>query len=118
MANKMTKRDYFNSLLSLDEVQSNAALVDFINHELDLLAKKNSAERKPTAVQVANEGIKTAILSALSETPVTISELQKSAPGLAELTNQRISALVRQLVNDGKVVRSEDKRKAYFALVK
>jgi DNA-binding HxlR family transcriptional regulator len=118
MANKMTKRDYFNSLLSLDEVQSNAALVDFINHELDLLAKKNSAERKPTAVQVANEGIKTAILSALSETPVTISELQKSAPELAELTNQRISALVRQLVNDGKVVRSEDKRKAYFALVK
>lgn len=118
MANKMTKRDYFNSLLSLDEVQSNAALVNFINHELDLLAKKNSAERKPTAVQVANEGIKTAILSALSETPVTISELQKSAPELAELTNQRISALVRQLVNDGKVVRSEDKRKAYFALVK
>jgi DNA-binding HxlR family transcriptional regulator len=118
MANKMTKRDYFNSLLSLDEVQSNAALVDFINHELDLLAKKNSAERKPTAVQVANEGIKTAILSALSETPVTISELQKSAPELAELTNQRISALVRQLVNDGSVVRSEDKRKAYFALVK
>ena len=118
MANKMTKRDYFNSLLSLDEVQSNAALVDFINHELDLLAKKNSAERKPTAVQVANEGIKTAILSALSKTPVTISELQKSAPELAELTNQRISALVRQLVNDGKVVRSEDKRKAYFALVK
>ena len=118
MANKMTKRDYFNSLLSLDEVQSNAALVYFINHELDLLAKKNSAERKPTAVQVANEGIKTAILSALSETPVTISELQKSAPELAELTNQRISALVRQLVNDGSVVRSEDKRKAYFALVK
>ena len=115
---KLTKRDHFTALLALAEAQNDQALVNFINHELDLLAKKNSAERKPTAVQVANEGIKTAILSALSETPVTISELQKSAPELAELTNQRISALVRQLVNDGSVVRSEDKRKAYFALVK
>lgn len=118
MNKKLTKRDHFTALLALAEVQNDQTLVDFINHELDLLAKKNSAERKPTAVQVANEGIKTAILSALSETPVTISELQKSAPELAELTNQRISALVRQLVNDGSVVRSEDKRKAYFALVK
>ena len=118
MNKKLTKRDHFTALLALAEAQNDQTLVDFINHELDLLAKKNSAERKPTAVQVANEGIKTAILSALSETPVTISELQKSAPELAELTNQRISALVRQLVNDGSVVRSEDKRKAYFALVK
>ena len=115
MTTKMTKRDYFNQIKShlTDEAE-----IAFIDHELELLAKKNSAERKPTAVQVANEGIKTAILSALSETPVTISELQKSAPELAELTNQRISALVRQLVNDGSVIRSEDKRKAYFALVK
>lgn len=118
MNKKLTKRDHFTALLALAEAQNDQTLVDFINHELELLTKKNSAERKPTAVQVANEGIKTAILSALSETPVTISELQKSAPELAELTNQRISALVRQLVNDGSVVRSEDKRKAYFALVK
>lgn len=113
---KITKRDHFTALLNLSEVKSNPALTEFIEHEIELLAKKNSAERKPTAVQQANEGIKQVILSALSTTPVTISDLQKSNAELGELTNQRISALIRQLVGDGFVVRTEDKRKAFFAL--
>jgi hypothetical protein len=33
------------------------------------------------------------------------------------MTNQRVSALVRQMVLDGKVERTEDKRKAYFKKV-
>ena len=40
----------------------------------------------------------------------TISEMQKVFPCCAELSNQRVSALVRQLVNDGKVERLEEKR--------
>lgn len=113
---KMTKRDYYNTLLALDEVKSNPTLVDFINHELELLAKKNSAEKKPTAVQVANEGIKEVILETLADSGkmMTISEMQKANEELAELSNQRISALVRQMLADGKVERIEDKRKAYF----
>lgn len=119
MANKkMTKRDYFNALLALDEVKGNAALVEFVNHEVELLAKKNSAEKKPTAVQVANEGIKDAIYNGMADnTLYTISELQKKIPECEELTNQRISALIRQMIADGKVTRTEDKRKAYFTKV-
>lgn len=120
MANekKMTKRDYFNTLLTLNEVKANPALVEFVNHEIDLLAKKNSAEKKPTAVQQANEGIKEAIFNGMAaNTLYTISELQKKIPECAELTNQRISALVRQMVVDGLVTRTEDKRKAYFTKV-
>ena len=116
---KMTKRDYYNTLLALDEVKSNPTLVDFINHELELLAKKNSAEKKPTAVQVANEGIKEVILETLADSGkmMTISEMQKANEELGELSNQRISALVRQMLADGKVERIEDKRKAYFKAV-
>ena len=116
---KMTKRDYYNTLLALDEVKSNPTLVDFINHELELLAKKNSAEKKPTAVQVANEGIKEVILETLADSGkmMTISEMQKANEELAELSNQRISALVRQMLADGKVERIEDKRKAYFKAI-
>lgn len=115
MANvkKMTKREMFemikaNHNLSADEIA-------FIDHELELLAKKNSAEKKPTAVQVANEGIKADILNGMEiGKKYTITDLMKEIPACAELSNQRVSALVRQLVADGAVERTEEKRKAYF----
>lgn len=112
-AKKMTKREMFemikaNHNLSADEIA-------FIDHELELLAKKNSAEKKPTAVQVANEGIKAGILNGMEiGKKYTITDLMKEIPACAELSNQRVSALVRQLVTDGAVERTEEKRKAYF----
>ena len=119
MTKKMTKRDYFNALLNIAEVKANGEMVKFIEHELELLAKKNSSEKKPTAVQVANEGIKSVIIETLAENGkmMTISEMQKLNAELGEMSNQRISALVRQLINDEKVIRIEDKRKAYFKAV-
>ena len=117
MNKKLTKKDHFAALLALAEVQENQTLVDFINHELELLSKKNTADRKPTAAQIENEGVKTAILAALTTTPTTISDLQKTHEEMGELSNQRISALLRQLIIDNKVVRTEDKKKALFALI-
>lgn len=119
MANvkKMTKRDYFNSLLALDEVKANPDYVTFINHELELLDKKNSADKKPTAQQTANDSIKVAILdNMVAGKMYTITDIIKSVPECADLTNQRVSALIRQLKDEGMVVRTEDKRKAYFSL--
>ena len=117
MANKMTKRDYFNLLLTLDEVKANDALVTFINHELDLLAKKNTGEKKLTAVQVENQSIKDAIFNAMEENRMyTITEMIKEIPECADLTNQRVAALVRQMMPDY-VERVMDKRKAFFRKV-
>ena len=116
---KMTKREKFEMLANLAEVKANPMLVEFIEHELELLAKKNSADKKPTAVQIANDGIKSVILEVLvaNGDKMTISEMQKVNAELGELSNQRISALVRQLKEDGKIERIEDKRKAYFKAV-
>ena len=117
MANtkKMTKREMFEQIKA--NYQLTAAEVEFIDHELELLAKKNSAEKKPTAVQVANEGIKEAIVNGMKQgKKYTVTDLMKSIPECAELSNQRVSALVRQLVTDGVVERTEEKRKAYFSL--
>jgi DNA-binding transcriptional regulator GbsR (MarR family) len=47
----------------------------------------------------------------------TITDLMKSVPELADLSNQRVSALVRQLKDADLVVRTEEKRKAYFEKV-
>lgn len=124
MANtkKMTKRDYYNQLLAIDEVKGNENLVKFIEHELELLAKKNaSGEGKLTAVQLVNNGIKEEILECMAKEPnrlFTISEMMKLFPCCAELSNQRVSALVRQLKEDGKVERFEEKRKAVFRIAR
>ena len=117
MANtkKMTKRDYFNAILSKYPLTADEKT--FVEHELELLEKKNSAEKKPTAQQTANEGIKTAILEGMKPNRLyTITEIQKEIPECAELSNQRVSALIRQMVGN-EIVRTEDKRKAYFSIV-
>lgn len=114
---KMTKRDHFNALLNLEEVKSNKNLREFIEHELELLAKKNSSEKKPTATQTANEGLKNEILEGMEVGKLyTITDMIKKIPALAELTNQKVSAIVRQMVADGVVERIEDKRKTFFKL--
>ena len=113
---KMTKREKFEMLMAISEVKSNPILSEFIAHELELLAKKNASEKKPTAVQVANEGLKQTIMDVLNENGglMTVTDIQKSCEELAELSNQKVSALIRQLKDDGKVEKSEDKRKSYF----
>ena len=69
-------------------------------------------------MQVANEGLKTAILEFMVVGErYTITDLMKSVPELADLSNQRVSALVRQLKDAGEVTRVEEKRKAYFIKV-
>ena len=118
---KLTKREKFEMLKGIADVKANPILAEFIDHELELLARKNASggEKKMTAVQVANEGLKAEILECMGEHPnqlFTISEMLKSFPCCAELTNQKVSALVRQLVADGKVVKVEEKRKSFFKL--
>ena len=76
--------------------------------------KKNSAEKKPTATQIENEGIKNLILEVIGDSSLTITEMQKINGELAERSNQKLSALLKQMVENGSVVREELKRKAYF----
>lgn len=111
---KMTKRDYFTAIM--EKYPLTAEEKAFVEHELELLAKKNSADKKPTAQQTANEGIKAAIVEAMEPNRLyTVTELQKSVEACADLSNQRVSALLRQLKDEGAVIRTEDKRKAYFS---
>lgn len=119
MANskKLTKAEKYGMLKAIPTVAENPILVEFIDHELELLAKKNSADKKPTAQQTANEAIKTAILNGMEKgRKYTITDLIKTIPECAELTNQRVSSLVRQMIPTS-IERVEEKRKAYFVLV-
>ena len=112
---KMTKRDYFTAIL--EKYPLTADEKTFVEHELELLAKKNASDRKPTAQQTANEGIKNAILDGMTSGRFyTVTEIQKEIPECAEMSNQKVSALVRQLKDSGAIVKTEDKRKSYFSL--
>ena len=104
---------------ALAYVLENCELTTEVKEKLEKMKfqfeKKNSAEKKPTATQIANEGIKNIILETLSEKSMTITEMQKSNSELAELSNQKISALLKQMTESGSIKREEIKRKAYFS---
>jgi hypothetical protein len=112
----MTKMTYVNALdVAIVAVADNAEVAEKLTALRAQIAKKNTAERKPTKTQVANEGIKETIMATLGDEPMTISDIQDANEELAELSNQKVSALLSDLVNAGKVVRTVVKRKAYFA---
>ena len=116
---KPTKRDNFNALLAIPAVAENDALVEFINHEIALLDKKNTAERKPTPKQVENAGFKADVLAWMEpDTLYTAADIVKGVPSVvaAGISTQRVSAMLTQLVNDGSVIKTEDKRKHFYSL--
>ena len=116
MTNKMTIRDYFNEVIELAKANDRADLVEFAESRIAVLDKK-SANKKPTKTQEENEGIKAEILANLTEEGVTVTELQNKSDMLGGLSNQKVSALLRQLFSEGKVAKTVDKKKAYFSLV-
>ena len=105
------------------EILANPSLTDeqkaFIEKRIELTEKKNAKNgenAKPTKVQIENEGIKTVILSVLTATPTTITDLIKANAELSGYSNQKISALLTQMLAVNAVVRTEVKGKAYYAL--
>ena len=112
MANKKTKREFSGEIKEI--VKGNAELVAFIDHELELLDKKTSA--KSTKVNTEQVELMEKIVSALNEIgrSVTISELQKENAEMAEYSNQKLSAMLKKLVDNKQVTKMVDKKKSYF----
>jgi ribulose 1,5-bisphosphate synthetase/thiazole synthase len=126
MANKLKVVDKFGAIKAMlnGEPVENFSIADavaFLDERIAITEKKNAnggGERKPTKEQIANEGVKNTIKAVLAEigVPSTITDLQKASAELGGFSNQKISALLTQLVKGGAVVRTEVKGKAHFAL--
>ena len=110
---KLTKKEKYGMVL--DYIKENEMLVEFITNEMELLSKK-SARTAPTKTQVENEKLKEKIVATLVELNkyATISEIQEANVELAELSNQKVSALLKQLVDTKIIEKMIDKKKAYF----
>ncbi|MDE7346529.1 MAG: hypothetical protein K2N48_07300 [Muribaculaceae bacterium] len=109
------------ALLTGKDVQFGTTVADaleFIEKERDLLAKKNSADKKPTKTQEQNAGHKSLILDFLrvQTEGVTCTEIQKGVPEFADFNNQKVAALVRQLKDEGRVIKDVVKGKSLFTI--
>lgn len=120
MANtKMTYATALEMVLAIDEVKANDELAEKLTALKESVSKKSTSKsNKPNAKQKANEEIKEKLMEILFAEPTrlfTISEICKLYTD-EELSNQKVSSLIRQLVAEDKVKRTEDKRKAYFSI--
>ena len=121
MEKKMTKKEKFEMLKAL--VKDNAMLVEFIDHEIELLDKKKSNGNAKANEKVDKEVA--IVYNALIEVnkAVTASELiaETDLTALANesgvVSTQKVSALLKKLVDGGKVSKFIDKKKTYFSVV-
>ena len=121
---KLTKKDYFGMIREI--VIDNPELVAFIDHEVELLTRKNS-KTSQTKVQVENEVIAQMLIQELTKvgTPITITDLMNTSEIVKNyivestgkpLTNQKISAIFKQLTESNQIVKVTDKKKSYFSV--
>ena len=122
MTKKITKREMFamvSAVVEKAEVENKAEMLNFINHEIELLEKKSSKSGQ-TKTQKENEILKEEILNCFKEIeiPVTVSEFQNLTRFRPEneFSNQKISALLNQMTKAGLLVKTIEKKKSYFAL--
>ena len=126
MNTKLTKKEKFAMVVAIvkgiEELENKDMLVDFLNHEVELLDKK-SGSSKLTKVQKENITLKNELYVAMLEfdKPVTIAEFkEESNSELAFLSTSKLSALLNQMKDEPnpRIVRVEEKKRAYFSAVR
>lgn len=121
MTKKMTKKEMFTMVANVvenAEVENKAEMLEFLAHEVELLNRK-SGKSGQTKTQKENEVLVEQVFNALAELgkPVTVSEFMKeSAHEVATLSNQKLSALFKKLVEAERVVKTTEKKKSYFSV--
>ena len=123
MTKKITRKEMFGMIQAVvanSTAANKVEMVEFIEKQIAQLERK-SGSSKPTKTQLENENLKVEILECFKglEKPVTITEFcEKVNHPVAELSNQKLSALFNQLAKPevGKLIKTTEKKKSYFAL--
>lgn len=123
MEKKRVKRDYFEMIKVI--CKDNEDIVNFCDHEIELLNRKNS-KGGATKTQVENAKVAEMLIAELAKIgkAVTITDLMNMSDTVKEyrlengnpLSNQKISAILKQQIEAGKVVKVIDKKKSYFSV--
>ena len=120
---KLTKKEYFGMIREI--VIDNPELVAFVDHEVELLTRKNSGNSQ-SKTQKENEVVAKMLVKELAKInkPVTITDLMTASDVVKgyvlengnHLTNQKISAIFKQLTESNQIVKVTDKKKSYFSV--
>ena len=117
MEKKITKREVLTAMLQIKEIQANADFVNYIENELQLLAKK-SENRKSAKTNEENIKLAEVVLEVLKGSEgMTASDIIRANEELSGLSTPKMTALLKVLMEQGKVVRIEDKKKVLFKAV-
>ena len=129
MANKKTKKDLYMEMVEIFQELGKGEYVDFCNHQIELLDKKSTGSKGLTKIQKENEIIKNIVLEELTkhqgENGITATELLKQSDVLSNyitvegknITNQKLSAMLKKLVDEKIVSRMIDKKTSYFKII-
>jgi hypothetical protein len=126
MAN-MTKKEKFTAIRNSFKANpievkgmTEEEVLDFFEHEIDLLNSKSGALKKKTPQQEENDRIMAALIDFLTEQgkPMTIAEIlaAKDERLVGIKGNQHLNSLLIKLRNAGEVARTYDKKTAYFGI--
>lgn len=117
---KVTITEQFNDVRAfLVEKGADESMISFIDGRIEQVKAKNAKRSdKPTKAQTENAILAEAVIEAMpAGEALTVSQIQKIVPAIAELSNQRATAVIRSLVRVGRLARTESKGKAFFSLV-
>lgn len=115
----MTKRERFELVIAMVNgaelsAEQKIDIVEGMNHEIELLNRKGTSPRKPSATQIENAHFKEVIVQVLVECGER-KEIAELIPMVdSSITPNRMSALLSALVKADKVARIKEGKKTYF----
>lgn len=122
---KRTRKVILGEILNLAEVQANEEYTNELNKIIAQLEKKNT-KGGVTKTQKENEIVANMLVEELEKVgkPITITDLMNTSEVIKEyrlengnaLSNQKISAIFKQLVENKTLVKVIDKKKSYFSI--
>lgn len=101
------------------EQYNKAELAEKIDGMREKLAAKHSTPSKADKAKAEADEVLNGIIRMVldeAESPICIADMQKQSEELAALSNQKMSALLKKMVDSGAVTKTIQKKKAYFSL--
>lgn len=118
-----TRKEMFTAVSDfLAEHDADTGLIDFINHQIELLDNKKES-KKQSKEQEENAVYSNAIYEQMAfERKYSAAELMKELPAVKdwnanheiELSVQKLASLLKPLVDGGKVIKTTEKRRVFY----
>ena len=115
MTNKKTQKEFYAEIREVLVAQGLDELVEFVDGRVALLNKK-AENKKPTKVQEENENLKVEVLAVVTNEKAKVSEIMAKSETLKTLSNQKVSALLRMLAEEGKVEKKVEGKNTFYVL--